>query len=101
MDILHAVGPLLIVGIIVVFVIKRLESMHKKGELAKSQSKQKQALIDSVIPLGMIAGAGVGTVVGIIISEFIYAISLGGAIGMLIGYFVYAHCSKRTQLHTN
>lgn len=94
MDILHEVGPLLLVGIIVVFVIKRLESMHKKGELAKSQSKQKQALIDSAIPLGMIAGAGVGAVVGI-------SISLGGAIGMLIGYFVYAHCSKRTQLHTN
>ncbi|MBM0066857.1 hypothetical protein [Alkalicoccobacillus gibsonii] len=101
MDILHAVGPLLLIGMIVLFVINRLKSMHKKGELAKSQSKQKQALIDSVIPLGMIAGAGVGTVVGIIVSEFINAISLGGAIGMLIGYSVYAYCSKRTQLHTN
>ncbi|MFK3938073.1 hypothetical protein ACI2JA_11275 [Alkalihalobacillus sp. NPDC078783] len=101
MDILHAVGPLLIVGIIVVFVIKRLELMYKKGKLAKAKSKQNQNLLDSVIPLGMIAGAGVGTVVGIIISEFVYAISVGGAIGMLVGYVVYAYCSKRTHIDTN
>ncbi|WYP27240.1 hypothetical protein NSQ54_03745 [Alkalihalobacillus sp. FSL W8-0930] len=101
MDILQAVGPLLIVGIIVLFIINRLKSMHKKGSMAKFKSKRKQVLIDSAIPLGMIAGAGIGMVVGIISSEFVYDISLGAAFGMLIGYFVFAYYSKRTRSHTN
>lgn len=75
--------------------------MYKRGEMGKAQSKRKQDFINSVIPFGTAAGAGVGTVLGILINEFVYAISIGAAFGMLIGYFVFAYYSKHNPQHTN
>lgn len=53
MWLITAIAPVVIVGGIVVFVIKRLEHKYKNGKLGKKKSQKAQLLLDSFIPIGM------------------------------------------------
>nr|WP_204667172.1 hypothetical protein [Gracilibacillus alcaliphilus] len=99
MEILPIILPVLIVGAIVVFVIKRMEQKYKEGTLGKKKSKNTQALLDSLIPLGMLCGCAMGTVFGMF-SPFSLAvtISLGAGIGFLGGYLAYEGYGKTNDV---
>ncbi|MFA2820507.1 hypothetical protein [Bacillus wiedmannii] len=88
---ISAIAPVVIVGGIVVFVIKRLEHKYKNGKLGKKNSQKAQLLLDSLIPMGML----VGCMIGLIFPDFsLLSISLGSGIGYLFGYFAYEIYSK-------
>ncbi|WP_139365728.1 hypothetical protein [Shouchella patagoniensis] len=90
MDIFYNVLPLALMGAVVVFVIKRLEHKFKQGTLAKKKTKKAQRLLDSLIPLGMIAGCNVGIIISLIFNiSLLSTISFGAGIGYLVGYFAY------------
>ena len=96
LEIARTLLPLVIVGGIAVFVVKRMERKYKKGSLGKKESQGAQNLLASLIPLGMLSGS----VVGILLSLFspislLNAITLGAGVGFLFGYFAYAIYSKR------
>ncbi len=65
MWLISAIWPVILVGGIVVFVIKRLEHKYKHGKLGKKKSKEAQLLLDSFIPVGMLFGCIIGLVFGI------------------------------------
>ncbi|PHD24489.1 hypothetical protein COF37_12460 [Bacillus wiedmannii] len=88
---ISAIAPVVIVGGIVVFVIKRLEHKYKNGKLGKKNSQKAQLLLDSLIPMGML----VGCMIGLIFPDFsLLSISLGSGIGYFFGYFAYEIYSK-------
>ncbi|WP_422766035.1 hypothetical protein [Planococcus notacanthi] len=95
MDIILIVLPIAFVGAIALFIITRLKAKQKRGTLGRKETTEAQTLLDSLIPLGMIFGSGVGVVVGIVFSISLgNAIVLGTGIGMLVGYFAYEFYSK-------
>lgn len=99
LEIARTLLPLVIVGGIAVFVVKRMERKLKKGTLGKKNSKGAQILLDSLIPMGMV----IGYVVGILLSIFspislLSAISLGAGFGLLFGYFAYEIYSKKEYM---
>ncbi|GIN73969.1 hypothetical protein J14TS2_44440 [Bacillus sp. J14TS2] len=95
MGILMAIAPVVIVGGIAVFVIKRLQYKYNQGTLGKKETKGAQNLLNSLIPMGMIFGAAIGVVFGIFSSISLpTTISLGAGIGFLFGYFAYEYYSK-------
>ncbi len=65
LDIGRAVFPLLVTASIVVFVIKRLEHKYKQGTLGKKETTSAQTLLDSLIPLGMLAGVFVSIIISL------------------------------------
>lgn len=82
--------PILVAGAIVVFVVKRLDEKTKRSALPKKSSKNAQVLLDSMIPLGMLAGSLVGLAVSSMTSVPLgLAFSMGAAAGLLGGYFAY------------
>ncbi|WP_445291320.1 hypothetical protein, partial [Bacillus cereus] len=90
-----AIAPVVIVGGIVVFVIKRLEHKYKNGKLGKKKSPKAQLLLDSFIPMGMLVGCMIGLIFGIFFPNFaLLSVSLGAGIGYLFGYFAYEFYSK-------
>jgi hypothetical protein len=90
LEITRIVLPLLIVGGIGVFVIKRLEYKHKHNKLGKKKSKAAQNLLDSLMPLGTLFGCAIGVILSMFFSiSLLAALSLGSAIGLLLGYFAY------------
>ncbi len=96
---ISAIAPVLIVGGIVVFVIKRLEHKYKHGKLGKKKSNEAQILLDSLIPIGMFIGCMIGLIFGLIFGMFfpdfsLLSVSLGAGIGYLFGYFAYEIYSK-------
>ena len=66
-DSIRIVLPIIIAGLIVVFVLKKLDDKTKRGTLPKKKSKNAQLLLDSMIPLGMLIGSLLGLVVSSII----------------------------------
>lgn len=89
---ISAIAPVVIVGGIVVFVIKRLEHKYKNGKLGK---KKAQLLLDSLIPMGMLVGCMIGLIFGMFFPDSsLLSISLGSGIGYLFGYFAYEIYSK-------
>ncbi|PHB35603.1 hypothetical protein [Bacillus wiedmannii] len=92
---ISAIAPVVIVGGIVVFVIKRLEHKYKNGKLGKKNSQKAQLLLDSLIPMGMLVGCMIGLIFGMFFLDFsLLSISLGSGIGYLFGYFAYEIYSK-------
>ena len=92
---ISAIAPVLIVGGIVVFVIKRLEHNYKHGKLGKKKSNEAQILLDSLIPIGMFIGCMIGLIFGMFFPDFsLLSVSLGTGIGYLFGYFAYKIYSK-------
>ena len=92
---ISAIAPVVIVGGIVVFVIKRLEHKYKNGKLGKKKSQKAQLLLDSLIPMGMLVGCMIGLIFGMFFPAFsLLSISLGAGIGYLFGYFAYEIYSK-------
>ena len=96
MEIARIVLPIVIVGGIVVFVIKRLEYKHNQGTLGKKKTKGAQNLLDSLIPLGMLFGCAVGVILSMFFPiSLLSTLSLGAGIGLLFGYFAYEiYCKK-------
>ncbi|PGS75924.1 hypothetical protein [Bacillus cereus] len=95
MWLITAIAPVVIVGGIVVFVIKRLEHKYKNGKLGKKKSQKAQLLLDSFIPMGMLVGCMIGLISGMFSLDFsLFSISLGSGIGYLFGYFAYEIYSK-------
>ena len=96
MWIAETIAPLVLIGIIVVFVIERLKHKSDKGRLGKKDSKAAQFLLVSLIPMGMLFGAAIGVVLGIYFSfSLLSSVNLGAAIGYLFGYFAYEIYSKK------
>ncbi|MED3268007.1 MULTISPECIES: hypothetical protein [Bacillus] len=92
---ISAIAPVLIVGGIVVFVIKRMERKYKEGKLGKKKSQKAQLLLDSLIPIGMLFGCIIGLIFGMFSPDFsLLSISLGSGIGYLFGFFAYKIYSK-------
>ncbi|MED0938691.1 hypothetical protein P4T37_18440 [Bacillus mobilis] len=95
MWLITAIAPVLIVGGIVVFVIKRLEHKYKNGKLGKKKNQKAQLLLDSLIPIGMLVGCIIGLIFGMFFPHFsLLSASLGSGIGYLFGYFAYEIYSK-------
>ncbi|PFM22733.1 hypothetical protein COJ41_13605 [Bacillus thuringiensis] len=92
---ISAIAPVLIVGGIVVFVIKRMERKYKEGKLGKKKPQKAQLLLDSLIPIGMLFGCIIGLIFGMFSPDFsLLSISLGSGIGYLFGFFAYEIYSK-------
>ncbi|PIC80610.1 hypothetical protein CSV75_02120 [Sporosarcina sp. P18a] len=98
-EILGIVLPIIIAGLIVVFVIKRLDQKTKQGALPKKKSKGAQTLLDSLIPLGMLVGCILGLLISTISPISLgFAFSLGASFGLLGGYFAYERYGKREEM---
>ncbi|MFC0852458.1 hypothetical protein [Halalkalibacter oceani] len=96
MEIGRILFPLVVVAGIAVFVIKRLQSKHKQGTLGKKKSKSAQSLLDSLLPLGMLAGTAVSVIISMIVQiPLLSIIGLGAGIGLLVGYFAYEVYSRK------
>ncbi|OSY12053.1 hypothetical protein [Bacillus mycoides] len=92
---ISAIAPVVIVGGIVVYVIKRMEHKYKEGTLGKKKSKEAQNLLDSLIPMGMFVGCMIGLIFGTFFPDFsLLSVSLGAGIGYLFGFFAYEFYSK-------
>ncbi|MGA9290636.1 MAG: hypothetical protein WBV93_20070 [Anaerobacillus sp.] len=92
----ETIGPLVLMGVIVVVVIGRLKRKSDKGNLGKKHSKAAQTLLDSLIPLGMLLGTAIGVMVGMVFSiSFLFSVNVGAALGYLVGYFAYEIYSKQ------
>ncbi|SDK80070.1 hypothetical protein [Lacicoccus qingdaonensis] len=94
-EIVNIILPLVIVSGIVIFVIFRMVYKAKSGTLGRRESKKKQNILDSLIPLGMIAGF----IFALILSLFpavsmMHAIGMGPGIGLLFGYVGYEIYSR-------
>ncbi|MBU5218010.1 hypothetical protein KQI67_15000 [Bacillus albus] len=95
MWLITAIAPVVIVGGIVVFVIKRLKHKYNEGRLGKKKSQKAQLLLDSLIPIGMLIGCIIGLIFGMFYPDYsLLAVSLGSGIGYLLGFFAYEIYSK-------
>ncbi|WP_369824346.1 hypothetical protein [Sporosarcina sp. P3] len=98
MEVLGIVLPIIIAGLIVVFVIKRLDQKTKQGALPKKKSTSAQTLLDSLIPLGMLMGCILGLFISMISSISLgFAFSLGASFGLLGGYFAYERYGNKEE----
>ena len=90
-----AIVPILITGVVVLYVIENLKHMSNEGKLGKKKSEGAQVLLDSLIPLGMIFGCVIGIIFGLF-SQFslLFTINLGAVVGYLLGFFAYKSYSK-------
>ncbi|AJG93359.1 hypothetical protein ACS2OW_10750 [Bacillus cereus group sp. BceL035] len=92
---ISALAPIVIVGGIVVFVMKRMERKYNEETLGKKKSKEAQNLLDSLIPIGMFIGCIIGLIFGMFFPDYsLLAVSLGSGIGYLLGFFAYEIYSK-------
>ncbi|AAP24990.1 MULTISPECIES: hypothetical protein [Bacillus] len=95
MWLISAIWPVILVGGIVVFVIKRLEHKYKHGKLGKKKLNEAQILLDSFIPIGMLIGCIIGLIFGMFFPDYsLLTMSLGSGIGYLLGFFAYEIYSK-------
>ncbi|MBE7127171.1 hypothetical protein [Bacillus mycoides] len=95
MWLITVIAPVVIVGGIVVFVIKRMEHKYNQGKLGKKKSKGAQQLLDSLIPMGMLLGCLIGIIVDIFSPGYsLLTVGLGAGIGYLFGFFAYEIYSK-------
>ena len=95
MELVIIILPILITGVICLYVINSLKRMSNEGKVGKKKSEGAQIWIDSLIPLGMIFGCAIGVVFGLF-SQFslLLTINLGTVVGYLLGFFAYKSCSK-------
>lgn len=95
MEIIGKVLPVVIVGGIAIFIIKKLEHKQKQGKTGRKNSNDQQDLLDSLIPLGMLFGCVVGVIFNILFSfSLLSTLSFGSGAGLLLGYFVYEIYSR-------
>ncbi|WP_054402115.1 hypothetical protein [Paenibacillus solani] len=61
------------------------------------KSREAKGLIDSLIPLGMIAGTAIGVIVSLFFkpSFLVFSVSIGAGIGYLVGVIAYVIYSKK------
>lgn len=98
-EIFGIVLPIIIAGLIVVFVIKRLDGKMKQGALPKKKSTSAQTLLDSLIPLGMLIGCVLGLLISMISPITLgFAFSLGASLGLLGGYFAYEFYGSKEEM---
>ncbi|GIN94898.1 hypothetical protein J6TS1_07680 [Siminovitchia terrae] len=101
LEIVRIILPVVIVGGIGVFVVKRLKHKYDQGKLGKKESKGAQALLDSLIPLGILFGCAISVIFSIFFStSLLSAVSLGAGIGLLFGYFAYEFYSRKRTKHS-
>ena len=88
MELAIIILPILITGVICVYVVNSLKHMSNEGKIGKKKSKGAQVLLDSLIPLGMIFGCAIGVVFGLF-SPFslLLTINLGTVVGYLLVFF--------------
>lgn len=99
-DIFLIVLPIIVVGAIALFVILKLKGKQARGELGKRDSTSAQTLLDSMIPLGMIFGTGLGVVFSMLLPFSLgNGITFGAGLGFLGGYFAYDYYSKQGETH--
>ena len=79
MEILKIILPLFLLGICIVFLIKKLDKKNKK--LEGENSKNDENYLAEGIGLGLIFGAALGSV----FDNIAYWISLGMLFGLIIG----------------
>lgn len=90
LDIIRISLPIIIAGLIVMFVLKQLDDKTKRSTLPKKKTKSAQVLLDSMIPLGMLLGSLLGLLLSIAtLIPLGLAFSMGAAFGLLGGYFAY------------
>lgn len=88
--------PVIIVGGIAVFVVIRMKNKYTNGTLGKKKGEGAQALLDSLIPFGMVMGCAVAILLSIFFRiSFLTSIGFGAGIGLLFGYFAYEIYSKQ------
>ncbi|MFJ8064649.1 hypothetical protein ACIQYS_08465 [Psychrobacillus sp. NPDC096426] len=101
MEFIMAIAPVVLVGGIVLFVIKRLKHKYNQGNQSKKKSKGVQDLLDSLIPMGMLFGCVIGVIWGMLFQiPLLATVSLGAGIGYLFGYFAYEIYSKKGKNHS-
>ncbi|MBE1555558.1 hypothetical protein [Sporosarcina limicola] len=105
MGFVMGIAPVVIAGVIVVLVIKRLEHKYNQnqnqGNLGKKKSKGAQDLLDSLIPMGMLFGCAIGVTLSVFFQiSLLSTVSLGAGIGYLFGYFAYEIYSKKGNNHS-
>ena len=98
MEFAIVITPILIAGVIGLYVINSLKHLANEGKVGKKKSKGAQIWIDSLIPLGMIFGCAIGVIFGLF-SQFslLLTINLGTVAGYLFGFFAYKRCSARQE----
>lgn len=79
MEILKIILPLFLLGICIVFLIKKLDKKNKK--LEGENSKNDENYLAEGIGLGLVFGAALG----IVFDNIAYWISLGMLFGLIIG----------------
>ena len=90
-----AIVPILITGVVVLYVIENLKHMSNQGKLGKKKTEGAQVLLDSLIPLGMIFGCVIGVVFGMFSQlPLLLTINSGALVGDLRGFFTYKSYSK-------
>ena len=96
MELLLAITPVVIIGGMVVYVIKKLQQQYNQGSHAKRKSKGAQDLIDSLMPIGMLCGCAVGVLVGMFSPiPLVYTVALGAGVGYFLGFLAYESYSKK------
>lgn len=94
-EIMSIILPLIIVAMIAIFVVLRMVDKNKKGTLGRKQSEKAQNILDSLIPLGAVAGSIIALILSLFTAvSILTAVTLGPAIGLLLGYFAYEIYSK-------
>ena len=95
MELVIIILPVLITGVICLYVINSLKRMSDEGKLGKKKLEGAQVLLDSLIPLGMIFGCAIGVVFSLFSQlSLLLTINLGAVVGYLLGFFAYKSCSK-------
>lgn len=95
-EIIRILLPLLIVGGIAMFVVTRLKDKSRKGTLGKKETKKAQTLLDSLIPLGLLAGSLIGLLFSLLFPfQLSFVLTFGAAFGLLAGYFAYEYYSRK------
>lgn len=90
MEFAIAIMPILIAGVIGVYVINSLKRLANEGKIGKKKLKGAQILLDNLILLGMMFGCAIGFIFGVFFHLFLpFTISLGISIGYLLGFFAY------------
>jgi len=96
MEIMRIILPIIIVGVIGIFVVYRMKHKYDQGKLGKKESKGAQNLLDSLLPLGMLCGCAISVIFSIFFpTSLLTTVSLGAGIGLLCGYFAYEIYSQK------
>ena len=96
MEMLEIVWPLLLTGVISVFIILRLKRKFK-GRTSNDVTRE-EIVGAYFMPFGMLLGSIVSTFYSIFSSDSLLTnVSMGSGIGFLLGYFVYEVYSRKGE----